>query len=351
MLGYKEPKGFNGLVEGTVSEVDALTSCPKCGFEQPVDTYCAKCGIDMTTLPKKPTSIAKQPAIIGGIAVFAVIVTFAGVRAMRSGSEAPTSPARSSAALASEVSEISNKNSEQRRDRLSAQANSQIQQNIADQSAVQAIAADMAPAEDVHFHASHENAAPNHQVPGSATPNTATGVAAGPSAGAKALAGAKRGDKVDASKSVDDSLIVAFAWTEVSREWLQAMGAIEPGLHRIPDLETRLRESQGQYRILDVQRHRLSDGMTNVSMTRGDRLAFRFDLANVTANSFSGSVQSTVRAADGAMRAPASAAMTIEKGYGSIMTISGPGTGLGPNPTGAEIVVLILPRWGADRNP
>ena len=317
-----------------MSGVDAITSCPKCGFEQPVDTYCAKCGVDMTSVPKKTISIAKQPALIGGIAVFAIIVTFAGVRAMR-GDE------KTSAALASEVGQSKSV----RREHLSGQASESVAENMRQNLAAQQQSGEApqpAPAQaDVHFHASHEQA--------SAT--TAPSVSTGATTGAKTMS------KAPATKSTQDAalakpaLVIAFAWTEVSREWLQAMGALEPGLHRVPDLEARLRESAGSYRIVEVDRHQIEDNTTSIALTRGNRISLHLQLTDISENSFSGSMQTSYRMPDGAVRAPAAAALTIEKGQGSIMTLSGPGTGPGPNPTGAEIVVLILPRWGADRNP
>lgn len=56
-----------------------LINCPKCGFSQPKDQYCAKCGIDMETFnPKKGSSLTKiflHPAL--HIAIIFVLVFIA----------------------------------------------------------------------------------------------------------------------------------------------------------------------------------------------------------------------------------------------------------------------------------
>lgn len=37
-----------------------LINCPRCGFSQPKDRYCANCGVDMDTYKPKPTSAVKK---------------------------------------------------------------------------------------------------------------------------------------------------------------------------------------------------------------------------------------------------------------------------------------------------
>lgn len=37
-----------------------LINCPRCGFSQPKDRYCANCGVDMDNFKPKPTSIVKK---------------------------------------------------------------------------------------------------------------------------------------------------------------------------------------------------------------------------------------------------------------------------------------------------
>jgi hypothetical protein len=153
-----------------------------------------------------------------------------------------------------------------------------------------------------------------------------------------------------------NELQVAFAWTEVSREWLQAMSATDPGLHRVPDLEGRLRDSKGAYRILEVSKQKITADTSTFSIRRGDRDGERsnlkVDISAVTESGFVGTIQMGFRGPEGGVRAPAAAALAIEKGQGSILTFPPvpPPPGVAPS-AGNEIVVLILPRWGADRNP
>ncbi|MBX3016733.1 MAG: hypothetical protein KF767_02500 [Bdellovibrionaceae bacterium] len=56
-----------------------LVNCPKCGFSQPQDQYCAKCGVDMQAFKPKPppmsTRMLASPVIVIGL-VFALV--FAG---------------------------------------------------------------------------------------------------------------------------------------------------------------------------------------------------------------------------------------------------------------------------------
>lgn len=287
------------------------------------------------------STIAKQPAAIAAFAVAAIAIAFGASRMMR---RAPTPAELSSTNLASESSPHARK--ENLKARASLEVRQAIEQSAPRQQApegAKTIAADggsaLAPsmadaalASQVHFHPPGETA--------TTTPKSA----------ATSGAGGK------SSRAREESEVqVAFAWTEVSHQWLQAMGAADPGLHRVPDLEGRLSDSKGAYRILEVSKQKITGEMTSFGVRRGDRegdrTGLRVEISSVTENGLTGSIQMSYRGPDGGMRAPAAAALAIEKGQGSILTFAPVQSPPGVAPTGAEIVVLILPRWGADRNP
>ncbi|MBL7671940.1 MAG: hypothetical protein JNM39_15740 [Bdellovibrionaceae bacterium] len=56
-----------------------LIKCPKCGFSQPQDQYCAQCGVDITNFKAPPTSAAsklfKDPVLHLGIVVLVALVS------------------------------------------------------------------------------------------------------------------------------------------------------------------------------------------------------------------------------------------------------------------------------------
>lgn len=324
-----------------MAEVDALTNCPKCGFEQPVDTYCAKCGVDMTSLPKKSPSLATKPAFLAGGAALLIIVTFVGIRTLRS-SPAPSATEQTANALASESPDA-------RRERLSAQAPSQLRQNIEQRTAepetIEASPQGFVENEPVESSTSVQAAALSAASAPTASP------APSPSAGATAATAAADGKA--AGDAARKNIEIDFMWGEASREALQALGATGPGLHPVPDLKAKLRAMPNAVVVAgpaSSARQNLDAGEAlNFDFNRGDRIATHFEIGAFTGTSFSGTVQISVRAPDGAIRTPAPLPLALDKDQGGLLVIGGPGPG--PNPTGAEIVVLILPRWGADRNP
>jgi len=57
-----------------------LIKCPKCGFVQPSDQFCARCGIDVHLFQQKPAPLIQRiighPAFWAGLFILVVIGTF-----------------------------------------------------------------------------------------------------------------------------------------------------------------------------------------------------------------------------------------------------------------------------------
>ena len=309
--------------------IPVMINCPKCDFQQPADQYCAKCGIDMTKVPTNPASFLKkaikQPAVWAGFGVLALIVTIGGVRAVRQKpAEQDDSRSRELRARVSEKAQNNFANADAR--------SQERQENKQDTSYSSDLSSTSAQVQ-LHPSADQEGATP-------AAPATAP---------SKVDALAKSANEVAVKAA---ALQVTFAWAEASREWLNMMGAATPGLHRVADLDTRLRESVGGFKILEVQKQQLSDKPDSILLSHGN-LSARFETASANEMALTGSIQPAMRAADGSVRSPAAAAITIDKGHGSIVTLgaSAPAVAGSTGPAATEIVLLILPRWVSERNP
>jgi len=61
-----------------------LVNCPKCGFSQPKDRYCASCGVDMDNFKRAPEPLVKalvtSPAFLIGVTFAVVIASVAYIR-------------------------------------------------------------------------------------------------------------------------------------------------------------------------------------------------------------------------------------------------------------------------------
>lgn len=324
----------------------SMVDCPKCGFQQPADQYCAKCGVDMLKLRKNAAAmlmaVLKKPATISVLAICAVAFTVGGLRALKH------KPNQSVNSFAQETrthdlrANVSDSASNNFSNTKSKSANEEARPTVG--STVSSTGADVP--QDLNAVSSTSSQVQIHEP---AAPTTT----ASPSSIGSQIAGA--GKTAEAGKATDagdgPALQVTFAWAEASRDWLQAMGATTPGLHRVADLDSKLRASVGGYRILEVTRRKLNDKPSVSTLIHGDRLSVRFESTTANDSTLVGSIQPAMRAVDGSVRSPAAAAVSIEKGQGSIVTLDSGAAPAGANPTGAEIILLILPRWGADRNP
>lgn len=306
---------------------EQMMNCPKCGFEQPVDQYCAKCGVDMAKTLKNSSGLKglfKNPAVIAGLVVLLGGIGFAGYRSSVQNAE-----------KSSIASELAGSASDARtKSRLSAKASNSVAENIqsVEISNSQSFVAESG-TEEIYN--------PQNEASLGVQP-TPESVAATPRKTSKTAALASGTPQANTPTTPNPGLLVVFAWAEVSKEWLQSMGATEPGFHQIPGLETRLRQSAGSFRIVDVTRRRLTDDAEPVVITKADQSVF-FEPISVKPKSLTGGFTAQFKSALGEIRAPATATASLLKGTGAIVPM-GPST----STQGTEIVVFILPRWEND---
>lgn len=320
---------------------EVLMNCPKCSFQQPQDRYCASCGVDMSLVAKKPQPGAAQPVKLAAMAALAIIVTVVGFRTYRQRHTTVTT-------FASESPQTLAAREAKRRENLSAKASPQQQQNIVDHTPAKPLADDSnAMLDQADSEVAMSETTPTVAAAEPVTPAVAAAAGAATAAVKPSSMPANARAATDLAAREKKGLAVTFAWAEVSPAWLQSMGAMEPGIHPLPDLEARLRESAGGYHIVEMNKQRLVDPQP-IQMSRGDRFNLRFDVMSVSDASITGSLQTSLRGADGAVRAPAAASMSIDKGQGTIISFGAAGQA---GPTGTAMVVLILPRWDAERNP
>lgn len=309
---------------------EQMMNCPKCGFDQPVDQYCAKCGVDMAKAQRKSSGLRgllKNPAAIAGVAILLGGIGFLGYRNSQS------------TAFESAVSN-NLKSSTQGRSKslLSAKSSAQITENLN--------AAEYASQSGTHDHesATHSNSPDQHlnrehsqKDSHSVGRKHSASLAATP--GAATPGASSSAPSPTAAKSA--GILVVFAWAEVSKEWLQSIGAAEPLFHQVPGLEGKLRQSTGAFRVLEATRRRLTDEAEPVVMNRGDQSVY-FEPLAIRSRSLTGGFTAQYKTASGEIRAPATATASLLKGTGAVIP-------MGPSTTeGTEIVVFILPRWEND---
>lgn len=266
----------------------------------------------------------KNPAVIAGLVVLLGGIGFAGYRNSVQNSE-----------NASIASELGGSDSEARtKSRLSAKASDSVAENIqsVENSNAQSFVAESGA--DQTYNPQNEASLGTQPTPESAP--------AASRKAAKAAALTSGTPQTTTSATANPGLLVVFAWAEVSKEWLQSLGATEPGFHQIPGLETRLRQSAGSFRIVDVTRRRLTDDAEPVVITRADQSVF-FEPISVKPKALTGGFTAQFKSALGEIRAPATATASLQKGTGAIVPM-GPST----STQGTEIVVFILPRWEND---
>lgn len=326
-----------------------LIDCPKCGFWTPVDTYCASCGVEMATVKRKRKSSPLNPAVIAVSMALLAVGAFVFLRSEPTpesgemGSTALSSQANGGARAARPNRTKSKQNTFMKAmNQLTGASTDDENSESADESTDVAEAAGIV------------------NTTGEATSSAANALVTDLDTDPSRIGRPTETSSKEAK--VKPEVLVAFLWVEVSKDWLHLMGASEMGFHSVPDLETRLRETQGGYNIISATRHRIGEKSEPVDIVGPERSVVRFDLTATPdtsaggatgAMSLGGLAQTAARqGADGAIRAPTAAPITIEKGEGTIMNLGKASARAGGSAsTGAEIVVLILPRWVDDRNP
>jgi hypothetical protein len=266
----------------------------------------------------------RNPAVIAGFVISLGGIGFAGYR----------STVQNSKSAALESYSVGSTSEAQTKSRLSGKASDSVAENLKsiENSNVQSFEAegDAGKANNTQNDASFDTQ-PSFQTP-TVAPRKAARTTAVPTGSPQA----------STSTAPNPGLLVVFAWAEVSKEWLQSLGATEPGFHQIPGLETKLRQSAGSFRIVDVTRRRLTDDAEPVVITKADQTVF-FEPISVRSKALTGGFTAQFKSALGEIRAPATTTASLLKGTGAIVPM-GPST----SSQGTENVVFILPRWEND---
>ncbi len=298
-------------------ESHKMIRCPKCEFEQPEDQYCAKCGVDMSRVEVKKAPITKHPLFIGTIALLAVGATVQAIRILRPFSDTDT---------LSPSGERRQTRARLLKSDASPELRARIEQKMAENAAENAA----------------ENGTQNEaQTPGESAPPV-------PVAGAPAAPAPLRETELAISNSPAKTVeqkgaAVTFAWAEASTEWLTGLGANEPGLHPIPELEAHLREARGAYRVLNVSKNKLSEHGAPVIVRKSTgeaALMFTPHADQIAGSVASGTLQVQLRRGIASRQTePLSGSIDLVPGSGYIVRVNLPAS-----QPGFETIIVVLPR-------
>ncbi|MBL7687566.1 MAG: hypothetical protein JNJ49_05985 [Bdellovibrionaceae bacterium] len=293
-------------------ESHKMIRCPKCEFEQPDDQYCAKCGVDMSRVEVKKAPLTRHPLFIGTVALLAVGATVQTIRAIRPFTDA----------------DPMSLNGERRQTRArllksdaSPELRARIEQKIAEKAA-----------EDS---AENEEQSPSESAPPAP-------IAAAPAAAAPLRETEPATGSASPKTAEPRGTAVTFAWAEASTEWLTGLGANEPGLHPIPELEAHLREARGAYRVLNVSKNKLSDQSTPVVVKKSTgeaALMFTPHADQIAGSMASGTLQVQLRRGIASRQEPLSGAIDLVPGGGYIVRVNLPAS-----QPGFETIIVVLPR-------
>jgi hypothetical protein len=308
---------------------DEMLNCPKCGFQQPRDQYCAKCGVDIFKAAQPRLKLS--PILITSIAFVAASITWF-VSSKRVPPPTNSNSLSSTGAAVGQARKTQGPTSRSSSPDLSANgelteiANSSASfRNEVSENPPSVEHQDQAEQEPPH----QKNLASQHSLKKQLNPELRRQIDSATSAGAKKNAPSEPGAEI----------LVAFAWAEVSRELLQTWQAAEPGFHQIAGLDNRLRQSAGSFQILDVMRRRMRDDSEAVLLSKGD-FSLYFEPMKANTREFVGGYTVQYRGTQGEPRSPASASANISFGSGALVN-------MGPSPSNSQnaVVVLVMPRW------
>lgn len=297
-------------------ESHKMIRCPKCEFEQPDDQYCAKCGVDMSRVEAKKVPFTKHPLFIGTIALLAVGATVQAIRVLR--------PFNNTDPLS-----LSGERRQTRARLLKSDASPELRARIERKIA--------------------ENATENEtesetQNPAEGAPQAPVTVAATAAAAPAPLHEIESASSSSPVKSAEQKgAAVTFAWAEASTEWLTGLGASEPGLHPIPELEAHLREARGAYRVLNVSKNKLSEQGAPVIVRKSTgeaALMFTPHADQIAGSTASGTLQVQLRRGIASRQAePLSGSIDLVPGSGYIVRVNLPAS-----QPGFETIIVVLPR-------
>lgn len=313
---------------------ERMIHCPKCGFEQPDDQYCAKCGVDMSRVEVKKAPLTKHPIFIGGVALLAVGATVLGIRVLRPFSD------RDSFSLSGERGQT---RAHLLKSNVSPDLRARLEQKLAEEKR------DSAPQND---HAAQAGAAESSGASSGASAGASSGASAAasalppPAAPIAATASLRDSDATGAAATAkaaeQKGAPITFAWAEASTDWLSALGANEPGMHAIPELEVRLREARGAYRVLNVSKNKITEQGAPIIVRKSTgeaALLFRPHGDLIAGGSAAGTLEVQLRRGIASHGEPLRGAIELVPGGGYIVRVNLPAS-----QPGFETIIVVLPR-------
>lgn len=303
-----------------------MIRCPKCHFEQPGDQYCAKCGIDMSRYHAPTPPLYARPLFFGvvSIAIFGGIIGAFIAKRNSAGEPGSLQAKIKNRALRIEAQKHQNYDSSPRRDEATTPADASLAAQESDTLKTNSLVSAV--------EVSAPSDASVSQAVGDSTRPLDEGNRAGSAASAKPTPQL-------------NSATVSAAWAEASSEWLNALGAAADGSPtRIQNLETKLKEARGAYRIIVSQKLGL-DGNLNSQATptvvrrpdNGD--AFSLNFSTDGSSQWAGALDFQTRRGPAGHSEAHSTSFDLTQGTGSILRTNQPGTA-----PGTETIIVLLIR-------
>lgn len=309
---------------------DRMIGCPRCGFVQPADTYCASCGVDMTKVPRPKTPLLKQPAVLVGIAVTVLVSSFLIIKALRTVSNSDS---------------FLNFTRQGRAKLLPDERPHATPDRVADTQYSGSSASTQGTAEE-NYDTSGEasTTVSNLQAQEASSVGTAAGgeELQGKTAFADRSGEKNAGAPGSTSAPAADAMPVAFVWADASREWLTSLGIAAVGAHTVDRLDQHLREGKDGYKIADVQKQKLApqaSGASPLTIRRDDRISVLVSTQSVSPTA---GISMGMDIRYGATsRSGGSTTLQIDKDTGTVIVFEANSA----QPQGPSPVLFILPRW------
>lgn len=220
--------------------------CPKCHFEQPADTYCAQCGVNMSRVQRTWKDHLKRPEALTILSLLALFVSIAAFMKYRQSVGGP-----------------------RLKDRLGAEAQfDSLRKTRAQLEPLQ----ESQKAPDQTLELASDLSAPSETLESEVSEAVET-------TDSKELVPQNR--TADRIESVPVQSTLLTVWAEFQPLGLNEIGASQPGLYPIEKISDRMRELKGTYRILQSGTHAVDTIQTSVLIELLGRSKVRIDLEKI----------------------------------------------------------------------